>query len=57
MPDLPPEPAEGTILASPGCPPFIRAGAGWFRYGYTTPFAWADVWTSDLVILRNGWEG
>ena len=57
MTDLPPEPPVGSIAAVPGCTPFIRFSNGWGRDGHFGFRTWLDIWTSDLRVLRNGWEG
>ena len=55
--DLGTEPPSGSIVASDGGPPWARGNdGGWrddgWRYSSST---WAEVWTSDLRILRWGW--
>jgi hypothetical protein len=54
---IPDEPPVGSVVAVPGCLPLFRCSDGLWWNERQSSFAWPALWSSDLVILRNGWEG
>ena len=58
--ELDTEPPAGSIVAVNGSTPWIRNGldgAPWASWSLEEPdLSWAELWTSDLRVLRWGWE-
>lgn len=53
------EPPVGTIVAVNGHVPWIRNGADaapWSSWAAESDLSWDLLWSSDLKILRWGWE-